>query len=468
MRLPVIYGFLLLYFTSPVWGQCHNQLNIQQQWKVSFSFPTQCLKVVSDGPNMYIAAKEAGVLIYNFAGTSPIAQVKTDLLQGLEVMSLFKYGDRLCLALGNHFGVNKQQAGLAIINVLNPYQPVVEDVWVLAGSNSGAAAVTVWDNFAFLAAMQQGVVALDISNPYQIQLLSVFNPDISYPVSNPDTSKYNVRGFDYSNTNKYLYTCYDAGGVRIIDMSDKLNPREIGKYSLPALNNRPRAYNNIAINYPLAYVATDYCGMEILDISDTSNITQTGWWNPWQCEVPSVNNWFNSPGHTNELQYSHECDVVLLSSGKTDMSVVDVQDPANPFLCDSFGSVNNQEGTWGLNVYKDWIYLSYIFVPLGVPFYSNWSGVKALSWKSKCNVTVEEKASPATPLVYPNPSSGSFTIELKSHAANPNIIITDISGRGIYKAIAARPSLTLSLPRGIYLLEIKQGEVSYHEKIVVY
>jgi hypothetical protein len=76
---------------------------------------------------------------------------------------------------------------------------------------------------------------------------------------------------------------HGAGGLRVIDVSNKRRPREIGRYINQALPGKPQAYNNVILEGSRAYVALDYCGLEILDISDPKNIRQLGWWNPWEC-----------------------------------------------------------------------------------------------------------------------------------------------------------------------------------------
>lgn len=76
-------------------------------------------------------------------------------------------------------------------------------------------------------------------------------------------------------------------------------------------------------------MATDYCGMEILDISDSNTITRVSWCNPWNCAVIS-----------------------------------------------SYGSRSNNLGTWGLDMKGDKIYVTYITTV--IPFSGTWSGIKCI------------------------------------------------------------------------------------------
>lgn len=57
----------------------------------------------------------------------------------------------------------------------------------------------------------------------------------------------------------------DAGGLRMIDISDKENPVEIGKYVNMGIEDIAQsAYNNIVIVDHYAYIAVDMCGLMLL------------------------------------------------------------------------------------------------------------------------------------------------------------------------------------------------------------
>src|SRR6185312_10343427 len=84
-------------------------------------------------------------------------------------------------------------------------------------------------------------------------------------------------------------------------------------------------------------------------------------------------------------------------------------------------------GTWGLSMNGNNIFLSYICTP-GVPFYSNWTGVKIITY-SGCNVTgIEEVSKKNDVSVYPVPNSGSFVVE-PNNSARQMLQVYDISGK---------------------------------------
>lgn len=229
----------------------------------------------------------------------------------------------------------------------------------------------------YVASKDAGLMIFDVSDARRIVLLSRFVPDIAYPDAKPDPSKYNARGLAIRND--LVYLSYDAGGLRIIDVSDKRRPREVGRFSNPRMNRKPRAYNNAVLDGDLLYAAVDYCGMEVLDVSNAARISLVSWWNPWKCDSSGWN-WFTSPGHANEIALDKDANLLFISSGRNDLDVVSVADPSKPESCAVYGGPSNGIGTWGVSVHDDSIYLSYICT-LGVPFPSNWSGVKVLSYK---------------------------------------------------------------------------------------
>ncbi len=352
---------------------CSN-MNIQFRADI----PSTCNKMTmtmihdaNDSPYLYVANKEAGLRIYRITDLSNpvlVAGVNSDMLDSLDVMNLHQSGNYLYLALGNTF-TNPQQAGMAVVDVANPSAPSVKDVYTLAGSNSGAGIVKTEGNYAYLGAMKSGLLIFDISNPNSITYVSSFVPSIAFPpVVNPNPDLYNARGMEVKNS--IVYLCYDAGGVRIINCSNKTSPRETGRWCNPVMYqpfNRPKAYNNLILDDSLLYVAADYCGLEVLNISDTSNIKLQGWWNPYNC--PN-NNWFSSPVHSNEIHYDKDCRLIFLSTGKSDMLVLDISNPSLPDSCNFFGGSSNSIGTWGAGLYRNQIYLSIsapfcLFLPTG-------------------------------------------------------------------------------------------------------
>lgn len=398
---------VLLVLNTLVFAQTCSDLTIQLQAETE----TTCFKTTMtmlhdrlDRPYLYVANKENGLTIYNlqdFSNPTLIKQITKAELANLDVMNLSQDGTYLYLALGNTFNTN-EASGMAIINISDPINASIEDSYSLPNSFGGSGIIKTEGNYAYLGAMGNGLIILDISTKSNIQFISQLIPQINWPDTNQDPAKVNARGMEIRNDTVYL--CYDAGGFRIIDVTQKANPIEIGRYANPVMNGLPRAYNNIELDGNLAYIAVDYCGMEILDFSDVNNVQLVGWWNPYNCPT---NNWFTCPVHANEIRLNKNCQQVFLSTGKSDMMVIDVSNPSSPDSCNFYGGVSNNIGTWGIDVYENNLFLSYICT-FGIPFASNWSGFKSLTMTTCANLIEEQKL---LNFMLPNPSTGTLYIQ---------------------------------------------------------
>lgn len=327
---------------------------------------------------IYVAQKAGGVLVLETTGQKRSPKKAATLLKrqfsNLDAIDITQQGKYLYVALGDFFRRNTR-AGLAIVDVSNPKRPIVTARWRSRTRLHGAATIEVEGNFAYLGAMEHGVFIFDVSNKRRITEIKNFKLDRNFPKRNPNRiQEPNARGLAVRG--KYLYVANDAGGLRVVDISNKRNPREIAKHIIRKRGLKQQAYNNIAINFPYAYIALDYCGMEIVNIQNPRNIKHVGWWNPWRCNTNS-NNWFNSSGHTNQIYFEKRTNQVFLSAGDSELQVVDVSNPRRPRLKTSFGKPKNNQGVWGVTVTKEMIYLTYIRT--FIPFRGTWSGIKALS-----------------------------------------------------------------------------------------
>jgi hypothetical protein len=343
--------------------------------------PMSMIRDASDRPFLYVASKEAGLRIYDVTESPRLVRsIPTSELERMHVMNVTQHENRLYLALGDHWGRGRTPqsgAGLAVIDVRDPGRARVAGVWKDADAGGGGGAVAVKGPVAYLAAMGSGLIVLDVSDPMAIRVLARLQPDPAFPDARPDRKKINARAVTIRDD--LLFLCYDAGGVRVLDVADPKRPVEVGRYANPAMNGRPRAYNNIALNGTLAYVTVDYVGLEVLDISNPRAIKPVSWWNPWNPQLDGWR-WFSSPGHANEIAYDARRGIVLMSAGRTDLVAVDVSDPARPRQVGSIGEVDDAKATWGLSMHGDRVYLSYIRT-LGIPFRADWAGIKVFRYR---------------------------------------------------------------------------------------
>ncbi len=235
-------------------GNLCSQSNLSIQYESEIHSTCNQLTVtmmhdVLDRPYLYVANKEAGLKVYsisNLNNPSLVATVPTSNFLGMEVINLTQSGNYLYLAVGNIWAADS--TGMVIVDVQNPTSPVVTDYYFLQGSTHGAGIVQVDGNYAYLGAMQDGLITLNVTDKSNIQFVSQFVPDVNFPINNPSNLNiYNLRGMAVRNDT--IYACYDGGGLRIIDVTNKIQPVEVGQYCNPTMYtplDHAKAYNNIA------------------------------------------------------------------------------------------------------------------------------------------------------------------------------------------------------------------------------
>ena len=345
------------------------------QWPTKNHLP-QAMACSESGSHMFVALKDGGLAVLDIRDTDgprEVARISIDDFGRLHAMNLALDGDRLLVALGDFFG-RKSKAGLAVVSIRAPAAPRVLGVWMSDAELKGAADVAGSGKIAYLGAMTEGVISLDISDPRRIQHLATFQPDVHFPRRNPGPVQHpNARGLALQGN--LLYLANDAGGLRVVDVRNPRRPREVGRYINGAMGDKQQAYNNVVIYGRRALLAVDYAGLEIVDISNPGEIQQVGWWNPWEAHTLK-NLWFNSPGHTNQLLLDRRGRSVFMSAGDSELQVVDITDPTRPRLRAAFGQPKNGRGVWGLTEADGRIYLGYIKTV--VPFRGTWSGVEVV------------------------------------------------------------------------------------------
>jgi hypothetical protein len=347
--------------------------------------PDQAYTVRHDArglPFLYVTARARGLLVLDVADPAKPRLVRTvpgSSFGGRYTNNLHQVGDRLYVATGNFTALPSQRPGVAIVDVSDPATAAVVGRWEHSTGSRGAHVVEVRGSHAFLGASFEGLIILDIANPKAIRLVSRFLPDIHFPTRNPGAfQRPAARGLAVVN-DSLLLLAYDAGGLRSIDIRDKTNPSEVGRYVNSAINPRvqAQAYNNVVAHGSTAYVTVDYCGVEALDISDAGNPRQLAWWNPWRC-VGSALNWMSSPGHASELVLRADEQRLFVSAGDTELAILDVTVPTALREVATYGRRSDNRVAWGVDVTATHVYLAHIMSP-GGPFRSNWAGVVALA-----------------------------------------------------------------------------------------
>ena len=452
------------------------QCNVDLQWEYPYSgnFSPFSIKVDKmDRPYVYVASNEEGLVILSTSGEF-VAQLPMDSLTD-QAKNVEQVGDLLYLATGRH--ALGTAPSLDIVDISEPAQPKRVGSWVGDSENGrGSGIVKVVDSIAYLGAMSQGLVLLNISQPNNIREVSRVEFDLNFPFPDPDTETfYNSRGMDI--VDGIVYVCHDAGGLHIVDCRDPERPDEIGQYANPITfepSNWPRAYNNVVVDDSLAYVAVDYCGIEVLNIGDPENIKLVDHFNPRDCPLGV---WWDAPIHSNELILNKACQQLFVTSGKSELIIMDVSDPENISQCGGYGSLEDTTATWGIDMRRDSIYLSYIIIPIYIPlihpFDAKWPGIKMLKWTDPCPVvSTENIPTPETEIrVIPNPNSGSFYLEMPDIAMSGYVQIFRTDGLLVHEQLvdpSNRYEMNTTLTAGLYIAVVQSEKTRTAATFIVH
>jgi len=342
----------------------------------------------TDRPGLiYAAMKDGGLVILKESesgaedrtGIRIAARVLPKDLGGLPVTALARRGDMLYAALGDFFRAQGAPAGLAAIDIGKRTSPQVVSLWK-SEKQRGATCICIDNGYLYLGMMSHGIGIFDIAAG-KPRYLGSFLPDTNFPRKNPGRIAHpNVR--DIAIHGNRMYVAYDAGGLRVADITRPDAPVEMEKYLNAAMKGRPQAYNGIALDFNndsgLAYLTVDYAGLEVVDLGGTQGgIRQIAWLNPWRAGTRG-NNWFNSSGHTNQIRLDRQARKLFISAGDSELMVVDVSDPGSPKITgDSVGTPRDGLGVWSVARAPGSarVYLGYINAV--VPFRGKWNGIKA-------------------------------------------------------------------------------------------
>ncbi|MEC4883377.1 MAG: DUF4347 domain-containing protein [Scytonema sp. PMC 1070.18] len=239
--------------------------------------------IVVEGNYAYIADAGSGLQIIN------ISDPNNPIIAG----SYDTPGNAFNVAVAENYAYVADGSSLQIIDVSNPNNPTLKtNVDNLSGTTY---AVTVLNNFAYVAVRDAGLQIIDLSNLDVPTLRGSYNTpgnasgvavvgNYAYiadgdsglqiiDITNPDAltlkGSYDTSGFANTVTvaGNYAYIADDDSGLQIIDITSPDNPTLKGSYDTPG------AAKSVIIVENLAYVTDFESGIQIIDVSDPSNPT---------------------------------------------------------------------------------------------------------------------------------------------------------------------------------------------------
>tara|TARA_R110002096_G_scaffold173781_7_gene348656 strand:+ start:5226 stop:7088 length:1863 start_codon:yes stop_codon:yes gene_type:complete len=187
--------------------------------------------------------------------------------------------------------------GLIVLDINEPDFPeLVGDL-----PASGFGQIDVYSQYVFVAAEEEGVYVVDLSDPTRpIQVAEINTPGSAVDVAVSDG---------------ILYIANYENGLLIYDVQDPVSPIELGVFETN------RRVQHIDIEGSLAYITGFQTGLLIVDVSDAS-------------KPLLVNSWSYQGDHTASLDVVGSLAYITMPS-TNDLLILNVDNPMSPVLMDT-------------------------------------------------------------------------------------------------------------------------------------
>jgi hypothetical protein len=303
-----------------------------------------CDSLAVSGNYLFISTTNNGLLVFDISNKSAPTQLNSSnaLLTGGYSASDMK-------VVGNYLYVADQRNGLDIIDISTPASPTHVGNFQTdkSGSNGGTAygdatGLDVVGGYAYVAAYQEGLYIIDVSNPAAPTQAGVYtNGDYAWTVrvngNYAYLANYNsgLEVIDVSNKaaptlagnypdQRYTAVQYSGGkafmgsgrdGLHIIDVSAPATPTLLGAVKTNGLPQHVSFYGNYAYVVDDSYYGTD--NVFIYDVTDPRNASVLGSIHPAQGSISSSN-------VTGTRLYVSQC--------YNGLAIYDLTDPTSPSL----------------------------------------------------------------------------------------------------------------------------------------
>jgi uncharacterized repeat protein (TIGR01451 family) len=277
--------------------------------------------VVYSGGLAYAVSDNYGLRIVNVSDpANPF--VVNPTFSGSDDMGVTLYG-RGVFVSGSYAYVISDTYGLRIVNVSDPANPFVVNPTFTGTNNMGLTisgrGVFVSGSYAYVSTVNNGLRIVNVTDPA--------NPFVINPTfSGSDDMGVTLYGRGVFVSGSYAYVITDTYGLRIVDVSDPANPFVVNP-TYPAPNNMytTQTGNGVYVSESLglAYVVSNEYGLRIVDVSDPANPFVV---NP---TYPSPNDMYTTQSGMDVKVLGDYAYVVSVDYG---LRIVDVSDPADPVV----------------------------------------------------------------------------------------------------------------------------------------
>ena len=189
---------------------------------------------------------------------------------------------------------------LQVLDVSNPTHPV--ELGRYEGITPPAADVALQGQWAYIGT-GEGLQAVKVADPTTPALAGSYHPD-----SMPPT------GRGVAIAGPYVYVAAGEGGLLVVDVSDPVNPKVVGRHDTAGQTW------DVALTGDLAFLADEYNGLRVIDVADPFTPVEVGFY-----DIPGLYEFFH--GLAVAEGYAYVADGGLLETG---LRIVDISDPVHP------------------------------------------------------------------------------------------------------------------------------------------
>ncbi|MFB0554999.1 MAG: LVIVD repeat-containing protein [Phycisphaerae bacterium] len=258
------------------------------------------------GDRAYLADGKRGLVVFDITEKIPVCTWKQPD-QNVSGMGIDLHDNRAYLAAGAE--------GLHIFDVSNPDSPKRVGT---CKTNADAWDVWVSGNYAYVADLQKGLTVVDVSQPSQLRMVSLVTWDKIEPMAEI------IRG-----EGQMTYVAAGKHGLVALDVSNPLDPHMVSKYK-----SGPGGFGEgLCVRNSLVYLSNgnqenkDENGLIIIDAQNPHSLKVKG--------ICTFRGWVEGV-----CLVGHHAFVTNTYSG---IRSIEVSDPNNPRLVDSFGPMEEEK-----------------------------------------------------------------------------------------------------------------------------
>ncbi len=323
--------------------------------------------------------------------------------------------------------------GVFVVNISDPLNLIRAD----SITSINARGIVVDDSCAYIAGWSDGLVIADINNKYNINIVGSF----------PSDSIGNALTLDVNNNIAYV-ACRSADGLQILDISDQSNISRLNFYP-----TSPRRTFDVKVYNSYLFLAIQNEGVRIFDLSNPAD--------------PQLVNSI-SAGSINGFDFYN--DLMVIANAQQGIILLDISNINSPQQLVSFNTCSN--------AYSATLDENYIYV-------ADFSGVTVLEYDLVNKIEQDENYKSITDFKlfqnYPNPFNPNTQIDFYlNRKANVTLVVYDILGRKVKNLISSQlPASNYSyawdgkdnngqeVVSGVYYYKVTMDNTSITKKMVL-